>query len=272
MNEAELLFTHILDCDRISLYQNKDKVLDKAKLEFISSVLRRRFLGEPIQYILGKTEFMGLEFLVNEAVLIPRPETEILVETALEYLKIRKDYDSINKTPKVLDLCTGSGCIAVSLAKNLTQASVDASDVSDEVLEVAKKNAAINNVAVNFIQSDLFKSNLFVSGSYDMILSNPPYVITSQLKSLQMEVQKEPRLALDGGIDGLYFYRRIVKDAYYFLKDNGLLIFEIGFSQKDALEDIFNSSGLFKVLRIVKDYNSIDRVIVGRKVENKWIN
>lgn len=268
MNEAELLFTHILDCDRAFLYRNKNKALDTDQLKFISSVLKRRSLGEPIQYILGKTEFMGLEFLVNESVLIPRPETEILVETALQYLKIRETREGINSKAKVLDLCTGSGCIAVSLAKNFNQASVDASDISPKALDLARKNALLNNVTVNFIQSDLFNSDLFLPFSYDMILSNPPYVTRGELVSLQPEVQKEPRIALDGGLEGLDFYKSIIKDAYCFLKNNGILILEIGFSQKKALENIFDNLGLFSILRVVKDYNNIDRIIVARKVKN----
>lgn len=267
MNEAELLFTHILDCSRVSLYQNKDKILDRDKLELIASVLKRRLNAEPLQYILGKTEFMGLDFIVNPSVLIPRPETEILVETALKYLLISKDDGSVAGSHRILDLCTGSGCIAVALAKNLASASVDASDISYEALEVARENAALNNVAVNFIQSDLFKSKLILTGSYDMIISNPPYIVADEIKGLEPEVQREPRLALDAGSDGLDFYRRIIMDAHSFLKVNGLLLFEMGFNQRPALEELFVNSKLFQIIRVIKDYNNIDRVIVGRKVE-----
>jgi release factor glutamine methyltransferase len=264
MNEAELLFTHILDCDYASLYRDKNKVLAKDKLELISSVLKRRLSGEPLQYILGKTEFMGFEFKVNPAVLIPRPETEVLVETALEYLK---DKNSAKGSVKVLDLCTGSGCIAISLAKNLSGVLVDASDLSADALRVAGDNASLNKVSINLIQSDLFKSDLILQTSYDMIISNPPYVSRGEFANLQPEVQKEPRMALDGGFGGLDFYKRIIQDAYSYLKNDGLLIFEIGFGQLKGLEDIFIKSGLFNIIKVVKDYNNIERVIVSRKVE-----
>lgn len=259
MNEAELLFTQILDCDRMSLYLNQDKYLSKDEIEFISQSLKRRLKGEPIQYILGKTEFMGLELKVDSNVLIPRPETEILVETTIEYV-------TRQKLRKILDLGTGSGCIAVTLAKSLAHLEIDATDISDKALAVAKENEVINGVNINFIQSDLFdKLN---NKEYDIIVSNPPYIVTRQIRKLQPELQYEPRLALDGGYDGLRIYRRIIRDAAGHLKNGGLLIMEIGFNQRRALEGMFKVLGSLEIIKVIKDYGNIDRVVVARKVDN----
>ena len=258
MNEAELLFSEVLGCDRIDLYLDKAKLVDKDKLRLISSVLKRRIKGEPIQHILGKTEFMGLEFKVNPDVLIPRPETEILVETALKYINKEKG-------TRILDLGTGSGCIAVSLYKNSVDSAIDASDVSNKALEVAGENACLNNAKINFIQSDLF--NALGYKEYDMIISNPPYIVSAEIRKLQPELRFEPVLALDGGTDGLDFYRRIIVGAPDYLKNGGWLILEIGFGQKSAIEKIFLDSGRFEIAGVIKDYNNIARVIIARKAD-----
>lgn len=263
MNEAELLFSEVLGCDRASLYLNRDRYLDKKELGFIASALRRRGKGEPIQYILGKTEFMGLELKVNKSVLIPRPETEILVETTLESAR------RLNGKPlrqlKVLDLGTGSGCIAVSLAKYSTDLKIDASDISAGALAVARKNAGFNNAKVSFIQSDLFKG---INERYDIIVSNPPYIVESQLGKLQPELEFEPEIALNGGRDGLDFYRRIILTSPDYLNEGGVLILEMGFNQAASLKKIFSVSGRFRIMQIVKDYSHIDRVIVARKADS----
>ena len=258
MNEAELLFSEVLGCDRIDLYLDKAKLVDKDKLRLISSVLKRRIKGEPIQHILGKIEFMGLEFKVNPDVLIPRPETEILVGTALKYINKEKG-------TRILDLGTGSGCIAVSLYKNSVDSAIDASDVSNKALEVAGENACLNNAKINFIQSDLF--NALGYKEYDMIISNPPYIVSAEIRKLQPELRFEPVLALDGGTDGLDFYRRIILGAPGYLKNGGWLILEIGFGQKSAIEKIFLDSGKFEITGVIKDYNNIARVIIARKAD-----
>jgi len=254
MNEAELLFTHVLGCDRLSLYMDKDKLLDEDQAATICNVLKKRAQGEPIQYILGRGDFFGLEFKVNKNVLIPRPETEILVETVLRYAK----GDSI------LDLGTGSGCIAVALAKSLKNIKVDAADISSAALNTARTNANLNCVDINFIESDLFNN---LVNTYDLIVSNPPYISSAEIKKLAPEVQCEPKIALDGGREGLDFYSRIIRDSLKYLKDSGYLIFEIGFGQLDRIKEFILDSGKFKILEIIKDYNSIDRVIVLRKVD-----
>ncbi len=260
MNEAELLFTDILNCDRMSLYANKDLSLDKVKSSLVSAALKRRIQGEPIQYILGKAEFMGLDFRVTPDVLIPRPETEILVETAL---KIVRMFKCLNV--KMLDIGTGSGCIAISLAKFLKNIKVTATDISNVALEIANQNALFNNVKINFLQADLFADYRLPVTDYDVIVSNPPYVPTQEIDTLQPEIKYEPRLALDGGEDGLNFYRRIIHGAPRYLKKSGFLIMETGFGQKDAIKNIFQKSGAFKIIEWVKDYNNIDRVVVAKK-------
>lgn len=263
MNEAELLFTEVLNCDRLSLYLNRDSVLDKNKLLNVSSALKRRIKGEPVQYIIGKAEFMGLEFKVNSKCLIPRPETEILVEAAIRLAQGK------GKEMRILDLGTGSGCIAVSLAKFLPGAKITAADISPEALKIARYNAAAHNVEINFFKSDLFSSHELRAMSYGLIISNPPYVSSLELSRLQPEVKHEPPIALDGGKDGLDFYRRIIKDAPSRLKEGGFLLFEIGFGQKDKIEKILQNSGYFEIIESIKDYNNIDRVVVAKKASQR---
>lgn len=261
MNESELLFSEILACDRLSLYQNRDLILDKDKTLLISSVLKRRISGEPIQYILGKTEFLGLEFKVNRDVFIPRPETEILAETAINLAASRQP-PAVSE--KILDLGTGSGCIAVSLAKFINNAEITAIDISNKALEVALMNARLNNVNINFVQGSLFDTYDWRHTTYDLIISNPPYIAASIIKNLEPEIGYEPALALDGGSDGLCFYRKIISESPNYLNKRGFLIMEMGFEQRKPIEDIFKKSANFKILEIVKDYNSIDRVIVAQ--------
>lgn len=263
MNEAELLFTGLLDCDRISLYLNKGYSLDKDKLRLVSSALKRRVKGEPIQYILGKTEFMGLEFKVTPDVLIPRPETEILVETVIKYAN-RLSPSACN----ILELGTGSGCIAVSLAKYLPEFQITATDVSQKALAIARYNAKLNKLVrkIKFLKGDLFKAfppSLY-GGRYAICVSNPPYIASSEIKRLQPEVQFEPEVALNGGSDGLYFYKNIIKSSPKYLPGRGFLIFEIGFNQKDAVKKYIQNSGFFEIIEIIKDYNNLDRVVVAR--------
>jgi release factor glutamine methyltransferase len=265
MTEAELLFTQILNCDKLSLYQNRNSPLGKEKLSFISSVLKRRIAGEPIQYILGKTEFMGLEFKVTPDVLIPRQETEILVETALKQISdLRSQISVVN----ILEIGTGSGNIAVSLAKHLPGAKICACDISAKALDIARANVRINRVddSINFIQSDLFASYDLRPTAYDLIISNPPYVTAQEIDNLQPEIKYEPRIALDGGGDGLDFYRRIASQAPEYLKEDGLLILEMGFGQAGSIKNILKISENFEIIEVVRDYNGLDRVIVARKL------
>ncbi len=278
MNETELLFTDILNCNRLSLYLNKDIFLDKAKSSLVSGVLKRRIHGEPIQYILGKTEFMGLEFKVTPDVFIPRPETEILVEKVLETVTRPTLWcgcpESQVTSLKIMDIGTGSGNIAVSLAKFLPEAKICATDISDTAIEIARTNSQLNRVEsrIRFIQADLFTTYELQLMTYDIIVSNPPYISTAEIDVLQPEIKYEPYTALDGGKDGLDFYRRIIDKAPSYLKKGGFLIMEMGFNQKGAIKNIFQKSGYFEIIEFVKDYNNIDRIVIAKKREREWIN
>jgi release factor glutamine methyltransferase len=271
VNETELLFTDILNCNRLSLYLNKDIFLDRAKSSLVSGVLKRRMQGEPLQYILGKTEFMGLEFKVTADVFIPRPETEILVEKVLEMVTSHKSQVT---SLKIMDIGTGSGNIAISLAKFLTEAKIYATDISKSALEIARANAQLNKVenSIRFFQGDLLMTYDLQLMTYDLIVSNPPYIPTAEIEALQPEVKHEPHMALDGGKDGLDFYRRIINKAPRYLRKDGFLIMEMGFNQKDAIKNIFQKSGYFEIIELIKDYNNMDRVIIAKKREREWIN
>ena len=233
----------------------------------------------PVQYITGQTKFCGLNFIVNEDVLIPRPETELLVETAAD---LAFSYQPSAFSLKILDLCTGSGCVAISLmvrqklainaepaealTKGVLECKIVASDISQAALDVARINARNNGVLnrIEFVQSDLFND---ITGKFDIIASNPPYIAGCEFESLQKEVLMEPRIALDGGDDGLDFYRRIIPRSHLYLKSRGYLIMEIGFGQKEAVSKMIKDSGELELIEVKKDFSGIDRVIVAQ-----WIN
>lgn len=262
MNEAELLFSQIFNRDRLGLHLSANRALSKEESSLVASVLKRRIAGEPIQYILGRSEFMGLEFKVNPHVLIPRPETEILVEAVL---KIVSQYHPASSQLHILDIGTGSGCIAVSLAKLLSGAIITATDISGEAIHIARENALLNSVLdrIAFIETNLFNS--LSLRQYDIIVSNPPYVRRAEFVELQPEVRQEPAIALDAGMDGLDFYRKIVKEAAGYLKKNGFLIMEIGFNQAASVLDIVKSEPVFGIVEVIPDYSNIERVVVLQK-------
>jgi release factor glutamine methyltransferase len=260
MTEPELLFTELLGCTRSSLYVKKDERLTPQVCRQIAAVLRRRIMLEPIQYILGTTEFMGLEFKVNEDVLIPRPETERLVETAMVYAQ-----RCLSQPPRVLDVGTGSGAIAVSLAVHLPGLCVDATDISPRALKIAQENAAAHRANIRFMHSDLFQNPDVAAATYEIIVANPPYIVSNEVESLQPEVRHEPRLALDGGTDGLDVFRRLIAEAPEHLTAGGCLIMEMGFNQRKALESLIYRSGVFSISEIVQDYLGYDRVLVAEK-------
>ncbi|MDD2703445.1 MAG: peptide chain release factor N(5)-glutamine methyltransferase [Candidatus Omnitrophica bacterium] len=269
MTEAELVFTHVMQCDRAALYLDRGRMLDKAVSGRLSDVLRRRADGEPLAYILGTQEFMGFEFLVNDSVLVPRMETEILVETAVRYSSGALRHRRTGF--KILDLGTGSGNIAVSLARLVPEAGIDALDISEGALSVARKNARLNEAAhrIRFIRRDMFNDcpDLRPEG-YSFIVSNPPYIPSGEIARLQPEVRREPRIALDGGADGLDFYRRIVEVSPGYLKEHGLLVMEIGFGQREAVAGIFEENKNFELEEVVKDYSGIERVVVAQRRTN----
>jgi len=215
----------------------------------------------PLQYIMGREKFFGLDFIVNEDVLIPRPETEVLVQATLEFI------NSIPNTQySILDLGTGSGNIAISLTKNAANCRIVASDISKDAIETAEENARLNGVfeKIIFIKSDLFCN---IEGRFDLIVSNPPYIAQHEFETLQREVLKEPSLALFGGVDGLDFYRRIFGAASGHLTRGGYCIVEIGFGQLPAIREIIEKTKEFKLIETRIDQYGIDRVIVAR-----WIN
>lgn len=218
----------------------------------IRNLIKRVQNGEPVQYIIGKWEFMGKQFIVTPDVLIPRPDTEILCEYATDYIK------GINDSVNVLDLCTGSGCIGISIASDTKNSNVSCADISKEALEIAKKNAQLNNVKINFILSDMFSN----CGIYDVIVSNPPYIPTKTIEELAITVKNyEPHMALDGGGDGLDFYKIIAKDAKKHITCGGKLFVEIGYDQRESVSGIFEDNG-FCNIEVVRDYGGNDRVIV----------
>ena len=259
MNEAELVFSYILDCDRLSLYLNKDSFLKKDKSVLVSKALARRISGEPVQYILGKSEFMGLEFKTDRRALIPRPETEILVGSVINELKAGK-----KTRPEILDIGTGCGCIAVSIAKLLPGSQVQACDISESALKLARENASLNNVNVRFFHSDLFSGT---DKKFDLIISNPPYVALKEYYKLERGILFEPQNALKAGTDGLCFYRKITKLAAGYLKRSGMIAFEAGKGQAQEIKRLLQKNG-FCGIRIIKDYNNIERVIIGKKQDS----
>jgi release factor glutamine methyltransferase len=214
----------------------------------------------PIQYLTGKAEFCGIDFAVDERVLIPRPETELLVEKVIELAM------TCGRDMRILDLCTGSGNIAITLTKALTNCRIVASDISEDALAVARCNAEKNGASdrIEFVKSDLFKD---VKGSFDIIASNPPYIAGPEFDSLQKEVLREPRIALDGGADGLCFYRNILRTSALYLKPAGHIVFEIGYGQLIGILQIIEQLGQFKMTEVIKDWRGIDRVVV-----MTWIN
>ncbi len=219
--------------------------------------VKRLILGEPLQYITGRQEFMKLNFLVTKDVLIPRADTEILVE---EVIKLA---EGINN-PTILDLCTGSGAIAISLAKYVKNVHICAVDISPKALQIAKKNAELNGVKNNieFIESNLFEK--LKDKKFDIIVSNPPYIETETIRTLSKDVQREPKLALDGGKDGLDFYRKISDSGYKFLNRQGFLCLEIGYNQRIAVKQILESKKRYVNIRCLRDLCENDRVIISQ--------
>lgn len=245
------MLAEILEKDNVYIRVHYLDNVDERSVERFKNNIQNFFEGMPIQYINNKAYFMGLEIYVDENVLIPRCDTEILVE---EIIKIVKKDSLI----KILDLCTGSGAIAISLKKYLNNIEIIASDISDKALMVAKKNASKIGVDVKFIESDLFNN---INGKFDLIVSNPPYIKKSVIPSLDKQVRNEPILALDGGKDGLNFYRKISYDAKKFLNNNGYLCFEIGYDQRKDVEDILLQNGYINIYS-KKDYGGNDRIII----------
>ena len=257
--DAEVLLCDVLGCERIFLVINKDKILSRLEYEQFSSYILRRAQNEPVSYIIGKREFMSLEFNVQKGILVPRPDTEILVEKIIDIYK--------NRSAKILDLCTGSGAIAVSLAYYLKDSTVIAVDKYDICVKTATENSKKHGVSnrVHVIESDVL-DDFSVEEQIDCIVSNPPYIKSQVLTTLPSDVKDyEPDYALDGGSDGLIFYRKITEYASNKLNSCGLLAFEIGFDQGESVSKIIEETGNFVNIEVSKDLAGLDRVITAEK-------
>ncbi len=253
-----LLLEHAASLSMNDIYVHGDILLTDREMLIFKDSLDKRLDHIPVQYITGRQMFMGLEFEVNEAVLIPRADTEILVEEIM-----RLGLDNMN----ILDLCTGSGCIIISLIRLSHECMGTGTDISEEALEVAGRNAKALGVDVRFLRGDLYEAlaDMPKDGSgYDIIVSNPPYIASAVVDTLMPEVRDhEPRLALDGDEDGLVFYRRIIADSDKYLNKGGWLFFEIGYDQGEAVRDLMEQKG-YEDVEVVRDYSGNDRVVKGR--------
>lgn len=267
--DASLFLAKVLGTERTSLYTNACRTLCETELASFRSLLERRLKGECAAYILGKKEFRALEFLVNQSVLVPRPDTEILVEVALEKL-------AAGKGRKALDLCTGSGAIAVSLKHEMPELEVWAADICPEALQTAKANAAclLGEGSIYFFHGDLYKalpaSLCPFRHQFHLIVSNPPYIASEKLKNLPIEVQKEPRIALDGGKDGLFIIKNIIAEAKYHLYPQGTLLLEADPWQMKKISALLEQNGFFDI-KIFNDLSGRQRVIAGTTVGEKQL-
>ena len=255
--DVETLLQKALGVDRLYILLNLDKDLSEDEEKTFNKFIEERLNNRPIAYIVGNREFMGLDFYVQEGVLIPRPDTEVLVE---EVIEIAKDKGQI----EILDIGTGSGAITVSLAKYLENAKLTSVDISEIALEIGKKNAISNNVEdrINFVKSDLF-SSLNKNQKFDIIVSNPPYIKREVIDTLDKQVKDfEPYNALEGGIDGLDFYRAITTQAKDYLKEGGVLAYEVGHDQSEDVSKLMEMDGYTNIYTR-KDLQQIDRVVIG---------
>ncbi|MEA1972960.1 MAG: peptide chain release factor N(5)-glutamine methyltransferase [Candidatus Cloacimonadota bacterium] len=251
--DAEYIISEVLELQRLELYLHFDQKVSKLEKKLIKSYIVRRANREPLQYIFGKTSFYGYDIKVAKGVLIPRPETEILVETLLD-----DDY----LFQEVLDIGTGSGAISIALKKERNELNLSAIDVSDEAIKIAKENCVLNNCKINIFKSDIFEK---VQGKFDLIISNPPYIEEKEYSKLQQEiVNYEPKLALIAAEKGLFFFKKIIENAAKYLNNNGLLAFEIGANQADDVTLFGKNNNLNLILR-KKDLNGFDRILIFQK-------
>ena len=268
MTETELMLTEVLQCRRVDLLAEQTSLTPEQE-ERLQEMKRRRHEGEPIQYIIGHTDFMNTKIFVDERVLIPRPETEILADLAIKYCQQHFS----NRTVHILDIGTGSGNIAIALAKNLASTKVTAIDISQEALTLANYNARLNHVEgrIEFINQDTktFTTLAKTSGQkFDLIISNPPYIPTEKLDQLPKDVQYEPLIALDGGPDGLTYYRLIVQNAPLMLNANGYLMLELWDGQDAEVGQLLSQQPSFDQIRFEKDYVGTNRVVIVQLKDN----
>ena len=258
--DAMCIFNKCFEVDRMSLVEKRNINVSEEKLETFFSSLNERKNGRPLQYILGSWSFMGNDFFVGEGVLIPRDDTEVLVRQAL------KSIENI-KSPKILDLCAGSGTVCISLAKERKDAKVTAVELSDIAFKYLEKNI-VKNATFNItaLKKDIFSRDFnFLENEFDIIVSNPPYIPSEEINNLQKEVKLEPTLALDGGNDGLKFYKEILNYWTLFLKSSGKICVEIGFDQGKKVSQLFRNANLYDII-VYKDINNCDRAVCGTKI------
>lgn len=257
-SELYLILKYCFGVSKIDLIMRKQEEVHNEVQKKIFDVIELRMNHVPLQYILGYWYFMDFKFKVGEGVLVPREDTGVLVNKSLGYLKNIKN-------PKIIDLCSGSGCIAISLEKKLNNgAKVYAAELSRQAFTYLQENISLNNSNITAINDDIFKINeTFEDNFFDAIISNPPYIKTGDLGFLQKEVQKEPKLALDGGEDGFYFYKNICKKWISKIKNGGILAFEVGINQAFEVKKIMESYGINSV-EVFKDINGIERVVIGK--------
>ncbi len=252
--DAWLLLEYVSGISRSWYFIHENEEISEDDIEEYQILIEQRGKHIPLQQLTKEAYFYGMKFFVNENVLIPRQDTEVLVEQVLSLSKGKENL-------KLLDMCTGSGCILLALLANLKQASGTGVDLSEKALEVAQRNGEELGIEISWVQSDLFDK---VSGSYDIIVSNPPYIETSVIEGLMDEVKLyEPRMALDGTEDGLFFYREITMQAGKYLKNNGILAFEIGYNQGKAVSEFMKENG-YEEVQVLQDLAGLDRVVTGR--------
>ncbi|AFH49432.1 Methyltransferase [Ignavibacterium album JCM 16511] len=255
---AELMLAHILNCKRLELYLMFDRPLDEAELQNYRNFLSRRAQREPLQYIIGEVEFFNIRLKVNRSVLIPRPETELLVE------KIINDFQEKNNF-RFLDIGVGSGNISIAILKNIFQANGLAIDISEDALALAKENSALNEVEsrISLLKFDFLKDDIKSLGKFDLIISNPPYVSAQDYEALEPELKVyEPKIALTDFYNGLTFYKKIIEQSSTLLNENGRIYFELGKGQSENVNMMLKEKG-FNSIDIIKDYQGIERIVCG---------
>jgi release factor glutamine methyltransferase len=261
---AELLVGFVLNLDRVQLYLNFEKPLHQSEIDKLKPLLKRRATHEPLQYILGKTEFYSLNFKINQHTLIPRPETELLVDVTLDICN--NDFSNQDRID-ILDVGTGSGNIATALTKNKSKIWMSAIDIDSEALKIAQENAGHHGVAdrINFILQDIYKKFSDSLKHFDIIVSNPPYVTEQEMAVLPLDVKNfEPKIALYGGENGLDFYFRI-SELVSLLTENGCIVVEIGALQSEQVVNIFSNTNLFRFIDVVKDLSGKNRIVLAKK-------
>jgi release factor glutamine methyltransferase len=266
---AELLLASTLSMSRIELYTQFDKIVPKDKLVYLRRLVKRASQNEPVAYLIGKTEFYSIELDITGDCLIPRPETELLVEMAVDFLRKRAGKQL------VCDLCTGCGCIAVAVAKNFAGADIIATDISEAALKVAEKNVEKYKFQdrIKLLCGDLFDPLIeqIDAAKFDLIVCNPPYVSTPDYQSLEKNVKDfEPQQAFYGGDDGLDIYQRIAEKSDDFLKPDAGLILEIGYGQGQAVKELLEKTSVFSDIKVEKDFQNNDRVVIARKTANNY--